>query len=145
MPLTRTESPTATVGAAEPVYTKTPSLVRGSASGAVSWIQKPLEPVVRTAVTTPGTPVTALPSSGETRVMPWMSCTRTVPGSVGSPGSPGSVPPDVSPAALTGVGAAADRSAALSSVSASEDARATAAVAEAPVAGPLPSRTTAEP
>lgn len=97
-------------------------------------------------MTMPGTPVTALPSSGETRLAPWMSCTRTVPGSVGLPGSPGSSPPpEVSPAAFTGVGAPADRSAALSSVSAREAARATEAVAEAPVAGPPPSRTTAEP
>lgn len=128
------------------MYTKTPSPVRGSASGAVSWIQKPREPEVRTAVTTPGTPVTALPSSGETRVVPWMSWIRTVPGSVGLPGSPGSSPPpEVSPAAFTGDGAAAVRSAALSSVSANEAARATEAVAEAPFAGPLPSRTTAVP
>ncbi len=40
VPVTVTESPTATVGL-ELVKTKTPSLVAGSASGAVSWIQKP--------------------------------------------------------------------------------------------------------
>lgn len=110
-----------------------------------SWIQKPREPLVRTPVTMPGTPVTDWPFSGETRVVPWMSCTRTVPGSVGLPGSPGPEPPEVSPAVLNGVGAPADMSAALSSVSASDAARATEAVAEVPVTGPLPSRTTAEP
>ncbi|CAM5269635.1 hypothetical protein SBADM41S_12359 [Streptomyces badius] len=121
--------------------------MRGSLSGAVSWIQKPREPLVRTPVTMPGTPVTAVPSSGETRVAPWMSWIRTSPGSVG-PGSSGSwPPPDVSPFALTGVGAPAERSAALSSVSASEAARATDAVAEAPGTGAAapPWWTTAEP
>lgn len=111
----------------------------------MSWIQKPREPLARTPVTTPGTPVTDVPSSGETRVVPWMSWIRTSPGSVG-PGSSGSCPPpDVSPLVLTGVGAPAARSAALSSVSASEAARATDAVADAPETGPPPSRTTAEP
>lgn len=42
VPLTVTESPTATFGV-ELVKTKTPSLVAGSASGFGSWIQKPLD------------------------------------------------------------------------------------------------------
>ncbi len=41
VPLTLTESPTATPFGVEPVKTKTPSLVAGSASGVGSWIQKP--------------------------------------------------------------------------------------------------------
>ncbi len=40
VPVTVTESPTATFGV-EPVKTKTPSLVAGSLSGVGSWIQKP--------------------------------------------------------------------------------------------------------
>ncbi len=95
----------------------------------------------------PGTRVTVWPAYGERRVAPWMSWTRTVPGSVGEPPSPPppSPEPGVWPAELTGVGVPPVKSAALSSVSASESARATAAVLEAPVAGPLPSRTTAVP
>ena len=42
VPVTVTESPTATFGA-ELVKTKTPSLVAGSASGFGSWIQNPLD------------------------------------------------------------------------------------------------------
>ncbi len=43
VPDTLTASPTATPCGVEPVKTKTPSLVAGSASGAGSWIQKPRE------------------------------------------------------------------------------------------------------
>lgn len=43
VPDTVTASPTATPFGVEPVKTKTPSLVAGSASGLGSWIQKPLE------------------------------------------------------------------------------------------------------
>lgn len=62
---------------------------------------------MRTPVTMPGTRVTVWPLSGETRVVPWMSWIRVVPGSVGSGSGVGSVvpPPGVCPAALTGVGA----------------------------------------
>jgi hypothetical protein len=147
-PDTSTASPTFTVGDAEPVWTNTPSLVRGSSSASGSWIQKPREPVVRTPVTTPGTRVTVRPAYGDRRVVPWMSCTRTSPGSAGSCGSVGSSsPPEPgpSPRELTGVGAPAVKSAALSSVSTRESARATDAELDAPAAGPLPSRTTAEP
>jgi hypothetical protein len=100
---------------------------------------------VRTPVTIPGTRVTALPAYDERRVVPWMSWTRTVPGSVVPP--PPSPPPESGPwpAELTGVGVPAVRSVALSSVSDRESARATEAVLEAPVAGPVPSRTTAVP
>ncbi|MDQ0931830.1 hypothetical protein QFZ49_001737 [Streptomyces turgidiscabies] len=73
VPVTVTESPTATVGL-ELVKTKTPSLVAGSASGAVSSIQKPRdEPKARTPVTIPATSVTFWPASGDRRVVPWMS------------------------------------------------------------------------
>jgi hypothetical protein len=102
---------------------------------------------VRTPVTMPGTRVTVWPLSGETRVVPWMSWIRVVPGSVGSGVGVGSgvPPPGVCPAASTGVGAPEVRSAALSSVSAREAPRATEAVLLAPATGPLPSRTTAVP
>ena len=77
VPVTVTESPTATFGA-ELVKTNTPSLVAGFASGAGSWTQKPLdEPYVRTPVTMPGTSVTFWPAYGDIRVVPWMSWMRT--------------------------------------------------------------------
>ena len=80
-PDTSTESPTATVGEVEPRNTKIPSLVSGSASAVGSCIQKPRElPVVRTAVTMPGTLVTDCPTIGEIRPVPWMSWMRVDPG-----------------------------------------------------------------
>ncbi len=153
-PLTRTWSPTRALGVVEPVNTNRPSLVRGSASGSGSCSQKPrAEPCERTPVTIPGTPATGLPLSGEIRVVPWMSCTRTVTGSGSGSGSgPGSGPPSpgVWPAALVGVGAPAVKSAALSSVSgrsaplAASTVLATEVVLLVAGAG-LPSRTAAAP
>lgn len=98
-------------------------------------------------MTMPGTRVTVCPASGDSRVVPWMSWTRTVPGSVepSSPPPPPSPEPAVSPAELNGEGAPVVRSAALSSVSARDSARETETVLDAPAAGPLPSRTTALP
>ena len=106
MPLISTESPTATVGV-ELVKTKIPSLVAGSVSGFGSCIQKPLLDFVRSAVTTPGTFSTVLPSCGETQDVPWMSWMRS---------GPGPLPPPPAPE-FSGVGAATVKSAALSSVS----------------------------
>lgn len=139
----------------EPVKTKTPSLVTGSLSGCASWIQKPREePVERTPVTTPGTLVTVLPVCGESRVLPWMSWIRSSPGVGGVGGSvgpvgvgvgvgsgPGSPPP---PVVLRGLGADADRSAALLSVSVRDAFRETEAVLLAPGTGEV-SRTVAVP
>ena len=56
-----------------PRKTKMPSDVRRSWSGRASCIQKPLLP---TAVTTPGTAATVLPSYGERCRLPWMSWIR---------------------------------------------------------------------
>ena len=72
-PATFTASPTVTVGAVVPVKTKMPSLVCGSLSGLVSCMKYPCaDPPVLTAVTTPSTPETALPSSGERWPEPWI-------------------------------------------------------------------------
>ncbi|MEU6149962.1 hypothetical protein ABZ816_08185 [Actinosynnema sp. NPDC047251] len=111
--------------------------MRGSASGAVSWIQKPRSPVAREAVTTPGTPATFAPSSGETRVVPWMSRIRLSPGSGSGSTSPGPWPLE-----LTGVGAPTAKSAELSSVSSSAGRAADVALARLPVG--VPSRTTVD-
>lgn len=145
---TRTESPTLTCGVEEPVKTRTPSLVAGSLSGFVSWIQKPREvPATRTAVTTPGTLVTLLPAYGESRVAPWMSWMRTSPGvmSVGEGAGDGSPPPSPPvPALLRGLGVEPEKSAELLSVSVKAASRLTECVLSAPVAGEV-SRTTAVP
>jgi hypothetical protein len=136
LPETRTESPTATVGA-ELVKTNRPSLVAGLASGVGSWIQKPLEPLVRTAVTMPGTLVTAWPFTGETQPAPWMSWMRSGPGC-------GVPPPPPEPPAV-GVGSPAVKSAPFWSVSAPEALRATEVVLLAAGASAEPSWTTAVP
>ncbi|MCP9970933.1 hypothetical protein LUX57_42030 [Actinomadura madurae] len=72
LPSTRTESPTRALGAVR-VKTKTPSDVAWLRSGCGSCIQKPL---TVSAVTTPGTPDTARPFSGEMCAAPWMSRMR---------------------------------------------------------------------
>ena len=118
--------------------TNRPSLVRGSLSGFGSVSQKPRdEPNVLVAVTMPVTPPTFWSFSGEIRVVPWMSWIFAVTGG-------GPSPPAVSPALLVGLGAPAVKSAELSSVSASDAARATEFVFDGAAVG-LPSRTTAEP
>jgi hypothetical protein len=109
------------------VNTKIPSLVAALLSGVGSWIQKPRLPAVRTPVTIPGTFVTASPSWGEIQPLPWMSWTRS------GPGSPVPVPPPPAFAAA-GVGAAAVKSAALLSVSAAS-VRCTEFVLDAPAIG----------
>ena len=123
MPETSTESPATAV--VDP-NTNRPSLVAGLASGAGSWIQKPLP---RLPVTMPGTFVTASPSLGDTKPPPWMSWMRSGPGSpVPVPSPPGLAAP--------GVGAPAAKSVALLSVSAAAD-RCTENVLDAPVTGAL--------
>jgi hypothetical protein len=67
--LTSTRSPTETVGA-EPVKTKRPSEVSGSASGVGSWMKKPLK---ATAVTTLPLVRRVWPANGEVRPLPWIS------------------------------------------------------------------------
>src|SRR5206468_398681 len=79
-----------------------------------SWKKKPwLLPKERTPVTMPGTSTTCLPTSGERRVVPWMSWMRA-----GTPVGGGVVPPPVvSPLLLVGAGAPVAKSLELSSVS----------------------------
>ena len=146
MPETSTESPTATVGA-ELVKTNRPSLVAGLSSGVGSWIQKPFEPLVRTAVTMPGTLVTVSPLCGETQLAPWMSWMRSGPGvgppSVGVGVGVGSPPPPA--AAGVGVGAPPVKSAPFWSVSAPAALRASEVVLVVAGASASPSCTTAVP
>src|SRR4051794_36529114 len=90
-----------------------PSLVRGSLSGLGSWKKKPwLLPKERTPVTMPGTSLTCLPTSGDRRVVPWMSWMRA-----GTPGGGVGPPGVVSPLLFVGAGEAATKSLLLSSVS----------------------------
>ncbi len=135
MPLTSTLSPTATVGV-ELVNTKMPSLVAGLSSAVGSWSQKPLLLVVRSAVTTPGTLVTAALRCGDRNDVPWMSWMRN---------GPGVAPPPPPVPLLVGVGAATVKSTALSSVSVRESARCTEVVFEVAPAAAAPSCTTAPP
>ena len=83
VPVTRTESPTAgMVMATVPVKTKIPDDAAGREPSALGcWIQKPgLPPIVRTAVTIPGTRSTVAPLSSERKPLPWMSWMDFGPG-----------------------------------------------------------------
>ena len=71
-PETVTAVPAVTVGW-DDVNTKMPSDVAGLSSGWGSCIQKPL---LRTAVTTPGTKDVRCPASGDRCAAPWMSWIR---------------------------------------------------------------------
>ncbi len=100
VPATVTASPALTVGGVW-VKTNRPSLVAGSASGSGSWNQNPL---LLTAVTTPGTLDTGLPASGERCALPWISWMRAF--GAGSGPGPGPELP-----LLRGFGAATVKSA----------------------------------
>ena len=84
VPDTRTESPTATVGAAAG---EDEDALAGGRVGVGRRVLDPeaaAEPDVRTAVTMPGTLVTVSPSSGESQPAPWMSWMRSGPGRAGA-------------------------------------------------------------
>src|SRR3954449_6945615 len=127
VPSTLTSSPTATAGV-ERVNTSSPSLVAGSSSGVVLWIQKPVLP---TAVTTPTTPSTGLPASGDTCDRPWIC--SIVSGSTGAGGV--GVHCCGPAAALRGDGAPTEKSAPLWSVSVHGLVRATDVVLDGAGAG----------
>jgi hypothetical protein len=76
VPVTRTRSPTATVGAL-PVNTKMPSEVAGSPSPTGSCMKKLRPPAGVTAVTIPSTLPTICPRKLETWPAPWMSAIVT--------------------------------------------------------------------
>src|SRR5215218_7855523 len=105
-PATLTAVPTTTLGALL-VKTNRPSLVAGSSSGVVLWIQKPL---LLFAVTTPCTASTDFPARGDRCERPWICgmVARTT-------GFGGGVAHGAEPsAAVVGLGGPAEKSAASS-------------------------------